>query len=186
MGDRERWDARWRERGEPGTPSRALLDLERFLPARGRALDVGGGAGRHAVWLAGRGFDVTIADVSPEGLRIASDAASSAGLPLSTVAIDLEREPLPEGPWDVIVQHHFLHRPLFAAFPCALAPCGTLFVVHPTRRNLERHEHPSVRFLLDEGELRGLVGALDVVHEAEGWSVEARHEAVIVAVKAPL
>ena len=181
MDDRERWDARWRERGEPGEPSRVLLDLASLLPTSGRALDVGGGGGRHALWLARRGLDVTIADVSAEGLRIASEAASREGLSLNTLQVDLERDGLPPGPWDLIVQLHFLHRPLFAAFADALAPGGVLVVVHPTRRNLERHEHPSARFLLEEGELRRLVGPLDVVHEAEGWSVEGRHEAVVVA-----
>jgi SAM-dependent methyltransferase len=42
--------------------------LGRYLPPGGRVLDVGGGAGRYAVWLAERGYDVTLLDPS-EGQR---------------------------------------------------------------------------------------------------------------------
>ena len=48
--DREKWNAKY-ARGEDaaGEPSRALLAIERLLPRSGRAIDVAGGAGRHAV-----------------------------------------------------------------------------------------------------------------------------------------
>jgi SAM-dependent methyltransferase len=42
--------------------------LGRYLPPGGRVLDVGGGAGRYAVWLAERGYEVTLVDPS-EGQR---------------------------------------------------------------------------------------------------------------------
>jgi len=42
--------------------------LGRYLPPGGRVLDVGGGAGRYAVWLAERGYDVVLVDPS-EGQR---------------------------------------------------------------------------------------------------------------------
>jgi len=42
--------------------------LGRYLPPGGRVLDVGGGAGRYAVWLGERGYEVTLVDPS-EGQR---------------------------------------------------------------------------------------------------------------------
>lgn len=54
--------------------------LEPHLGAPGRALDLGGGTGPYSVWLAELGWDVTLADLSPELLAI---AASS--LPAGTV-----------------------------------------------------------------------------------------------------
>jgi S-adenosylmethionine-dependent methyltransferase len=45
--------------------------LVRHLPDRGRVLDLGGGPGRYAAWLADRGYRVTLADLSPELLAIA-------------------------------------------------------------------------------------------------------------------
>ncbi|UTF53950.1 class I SAM-dependent methyltransferase [Natronosalvus rutilus] len=45
--------------------------LERYLPNSGHVLDAGGGAGRYAVWLAERGYSVTLADQSRRQCEIA-------------------------------------------------------------------------------------------------------------------
>ena len=47
--------------------------LNRHLPPAGRVLDLGGGAGRWTLWLAERGYSVTLADLSPNLLAIAHD-----------------------------------------------------------------------------------------------------------------
>jgi SAM-dependent methyltransferase len=185
--DRHRWNERYRERAaEPRLPPSVLLtSLDPILPRRGRALDLAGGAGRHAVWLAQRGLDVTLADVSEVALEQAREAAAAAGVTLRTLAADLEQEPLPAGPWDLIVSFHYLQRSLFAAFPDALAPDGLLVFVQPTLRNLERHSRPSAQYLLQEGELSGLVQGLEILRHEEGWSAEGRHEALLVARRPP-
>jgi tellurite methyltransferase len=205
--ERTTWDARYRDGSHTGTePSKVLVALEELFPTGGRApagcfapastpssearvppaanpraLDVGGGAGRHALWLARKGFDVTIADISEVGLAIARERALAQGLALETVAVDLENQPLPTGPWDLIVVFHFLYRPLFQAFSSVLAPGGGLAVVHPTRSNLARFDKPSARFLLEDGELPGLVRDLTMVRHDEGWLEDGRHEARLLA-----
>ncbi len=183
--DRRKWDARWSERraAEPGAgePSALVTELDPLLPRRGRALDLAGGAGRHAIWLARRGLDVLLADVSPVGLAIAADAAASSGVTLATLAIDLEQAPPPTGPFDLVLVFHYLDRELYRRLPATLAPGGLLVVVHPTRKNLERHPKPSARFLLEEGELPALVQGLETVRYEEGWLGEGRHEARLVA-----
>jgi SAM-dependent methyltransferase len=45
--------------------------LRPHLPDGGRVLDIGGGPGRYAAWLAGEGFDVSLADLSPNLLELA-------------------------------------------------------------------------------------------------------------------
>jgi SAM-dependent methyltransferase len=47
--------------------------LGRYLPPGGRVLDVGGGAGRYAVWLAERGYDVVLVDPSEGQRRVARE-----------------------------------------------------------------------------------------------------------------
>jgi SAM-dependent methyltransferase len=179
--DRERWNARYREADAPEAPSPFLLAQDELLPRRGRALDVGGGAGRHALWLARRGLDVTLADVSDVALARAAEEARRQGLQLATVQVDLEAEPLPAGPWDLVVCTYFLHRPLFARIEAALAPGGLLVVAHATRTNLERHPRPGPRHVLEDRELPRLVARLEVLRYEEGWLDAGRHEARVVA-----
>lgn len=183
-GDRGRWDARWAAAASPevAEPSGFLRSLDDLLPRAGRALDVAGGAGRNALWLARRGLAVTLVDVSPVALERAHLVATAAGLGLELLAHDLDDGALPSGPFALVLSLDFLSRPLFAAFPAALGPDGLLVYAQPTTRNLERHAHPSARFLLGEGELPALVRDLEVLRYEEGW-FDDRHEARLVARK---
>jgi tellurite methyltransferase len=179
--DRERWNLRYREGEKAGAPSPFLCGLDDVLPRRGRALDVAGGAGRHAIWLARRGLSVTLADVSDVALSTTARLAGEAGVAIETQRVDFEVSPLPAGPWDVVVSFNFLHRPLFGALPLALAPGGWLVVAHPTRTNLTRHPRPGPDHLLDDGELATLARGLEIVSCEEGWFESGRHEARLVA-----
>jgi SAM-dependent methyltransferase len=51
--------------------------IERHLPAKSRVLDIGGGPGRYARWLAELGHRVVLADLSEELLAIATDRITS-------------------------------------------------------------------------------------------------------------
>ena len=69
--------------------------LEAQLPPSGRVLDIGGGPGRYSIWLAERGYQAVLADVSPRLLDIARRKAAEAGASLEAVveadAADLSR-----------------------------------------------------------------------------------------------
>lgn len=182
--ERTRWNERYREETALAAPSPFLSSLDMWLPRHGRALDVAGGSGRHALWLARRGLDVTLVDISDVALERATRAAAAERLAITTLRADLTRDPLPPGPWDLIVCIAFLHRPLFEAFPRALAPGGLLVFEHPTRSNLLRFSRPGPRHLLDDGELRGLVVGLEVLRYDEGWLDRGRHDARLVARRA--
>jgi 2-polyprenyl-3-methyl-5-hydroxy-6-metoxy-1,4-benzoquinol methylase len=54
--------------------------LERWLPESGHVLDAGGGAGRYSVWLAERGYNVTLVDLSHEQVRIAREKTEEHGV----------------------------------------------------------------------------------------------------------
>jgi hypothetical protein len=182
LADAERWDRRYTERGAGvGEPGPFLVEVAEQLPTQGVALDLAGGSGRNALWLARRGLRVTLCDVSRVALELAAQEAAATGLELVTAQRDLETEPPPEGPWDLIVVHDYLQRDLFPRFPYLLAPAGVLVYVQPTVRNLERHPHPSARFLLEEGELGRLAEGLEILRLDEGWTSSGRHEARLLA-----
>ena len=179
--DRKRWNERYRALGTTTSePSPLITSLADVLPKTGRALDIAGGTGRHAIWLAERGLDVTLLDVSERALDIAKTNAREAGIALRTQQMDLDAD-FPHGPWDLILCFHYLQRSLFKIIPSHLASKGLFVFVQPTKSNLERHPKPSARYLLEDGELRGLIHELDVVVLEEGWTPEQRHEARLVA-----
>lgn len=182
--DRIKWDAKYADPDfAPREPSAVLRSLAHLLSKQGRAIDVAGGAGRNAIWLAQRGLAVTIADVSAVGLAQAAARAQDVGVALNTLCTDLEERPFPAGPWDLIVSCRYLQRPLFATYPQVLAPGGTLVVIQPTKSNLERHDKPPADFLLEDGELPRLIQELSIIHLEEGWLADGRHDAVVVARK---
>jgi SAM-dependent methyltransferase len=154
------------------------------MPQQGTALDLGGGAGRNAIWLAQRGLAVSIWDISAAGLAIAHERAAAIGVALTTREIDLQAgESLPTASFDLVLSVCYLNRRLLAHAPALMAPGGTLIVIQPTERNLERHEKPPQGYLLVEQELPELISGLEILHYEEGWLADERHDAVLVAGK---
>jgi 2-polyprenyl-3-methyl-5-hydroxy-6-metoxy-1,4-benzoquinol methylase len=98
----------WNERfSEPGfaygsDPNDFLVEVIDRLP-RGRALCLGEGEGRNAVYLAQQGFEVTAVDLSSVGLEKAQRLAESRGVRLQTVVADLQHYTIDLEGYDVIV-----------------------------------------------------------------------------------
>ena len=183
--DRERWNARYLEQAAHSHHAAFLDGLDDLLPRRGKALDLAGGAGRNALWLARRGLEVTLVDVSPVALGQAEAAAAAEGVRLTTVHLDLEVAPVPQGPWDLLLCTYYLDRRLMAGLPELLATGGLLVFAHATRTNLERHPRPGPGHLLEDGELATLLPGLERLRYQEGWLESGRHEARLVARRLP-
>jgi len=184
--DRQKWNRKYQHGGHRSAePSALLVAQTERLPRAGRALDVAGGAGRNAIWLAQRGWSATVVDVSDVALAMARKSARAARISLETMQVDLEAEAFPCGPWDLIVSVHYLQRSLFARFASELADDGMLFAVQPTLSNLERNARPSRRYLLAPGELEALSSeaGLHTLWYQEGWTEEGRHQAALMARK---
>ncbi len=175
------WDEIWRGMDHEPPASSVLDEVAHLLPLDGRALDVAGGPGGNALWLGLRGLDVTLVDISRAALDRARRNAMNAALLVETVQADLERDPLPPGPWDLILNAWYIDRRLWPVYPYMLAPGGVLVLCHPTTRNLDRHPRPSRRYLAEPGELAEAQPMLETLHYAEGWTREGRHEARLVA-----
>lgn len=146
--------------------------IDRIMPpASGsrHAVDLAGGAGREAVTLALRGWDVEAVDHDPEILAKAAALAARNGVALTTTVRDLERRDttLPHERYALITVFRFLHRPLFPAIERAIAPGGWL-VYETFRRGQERFGRPThPRFLLHDGELSSAFPSLTVEHYDE-------------------
>ncbi|MFH8370499.1 class I SAM-dependent methyltransferase [Streptomyces sp. NPDC018031] len=134
-------------------PNVRLTETVRGLPP-GDALDLGCGDGGDALWLAGRGWRVTAADISAVALERLAALARSHGLAdrVGTVRRDL-RESFPPGAFDLICAHylHSPHEPDRAAVlrsaVRALRPGGRLLVVdHGSTAPWSWNQDPGTRY----------------------------------------
>ena len=123
----------------------------------GAALDVAGGVGRHAIWLAQRGWRVQLMDISEVGVKQADENAKQTGTASSIItevrdlnsaqALGLEQ-------YDLIVVFFYLQRELFPALTAALKPGGHLIYKTYTTAQQRFSGGPShPMFLLQPNEL---------------------------------
>ena len=167
----ERWNERYTQGFVPfpDAPAPWLAAHRELLPGGGRALDVACGDGRNALYLARRGYAVDAIDASDVAIDALRAAARERELAVEPLVVDLEDEPLPPGPYDVVVTMNFLQRDLFGPLQAVLAPGGLLFYetlaeAHVTQ--LGRSFNPA--YLLEEGELLRAFEGLDVIDHFEG------------------
>ncbi len=172
MDARERWNERYRGAtlvALPDEPPPWLAEHRELLGGGGRALDVACGDGRAARFLAELGHDVLAVDVSDVVVDAVNRAAGERGLAIAARALDLEREPLPPGPFDVVVALNFLQRDLADALQDALAPGGLLFLETFGAAHVEelgRTCNPA--YVLERDELLHAFERLDVVAHRDG------------------
>ncbi|MEZ5426373.1 MAG: methyltransferase domain-containing protein [Pyrinomonadaceae bacterium] len=157
----ESWDSRYAQ-GKYSTdrPHRLLIGLAEEL-APGRALDLACGTGRHANYLAGKGWQVTAVDSSPVGLGIARRRAGEKGLEVEYLLADLEKGEFGIEPdsFDLICDFYYLQRDLFEAMKLGVRPGGR--IVSTVHLYDEGDESP---FLLNDGELAGFFADFRVLH----------------------
>lgn len=108
----EFWDQRYAGDGlvYGEQPNDFLAQMADRLPKAGRALDIGAGEGRNALFLAGRGLDVLAVDQSAVGLEKARRRARERGLRLRAQAADLRDFDAEDGCFDAI-SSIFVHLP---------------------------------------------------------------------------
>lgn len=86
------WDERYRS-GEQAfdTPTPLVVKVAEMLPP-GYALDLACGAGRNALYLAGRGWRVTAVDGSAVALELMRERAARLGVPVQASEADLDSQ----------------------------------------------------------------------------------------------
>lgn len=112
------WDRFYADRSRPvpffvSKPDENLAAyLEQGLIAPGRALDLGCGPGRNAVYLAARGFEVDAVDLSPVAVAWGEDRAHEAGVDVRFLCGDAFALPAAElsGPYDLVVDSGCFHH----------------------------------------------------------------------------
>ncbi len=151
-----------------------LVDHLSRLP-HGTVLDVATGRGRHALYLASKGFPVHGIDRDTDALHELLAQAQEAGLSsITTESIDLEVNPqhppdLGTTMYDVILVFFYLYRPIFPQLIKALKSGGVIMYETFLLDNHIHRQHPRrTEFCLETNELLTLLQGLRILHYDEG------------------
>lgn len=149
-----------------------------------RVLDVAGGVGRHALYLAERGWRTTLIDVSDKGIDIAKKNAQQRGIKIDVRNEDLRYADLGSEAYELILVFFYLDRELFPALIRALTPGGILIYKtytkdHPRLSGGKGPTHPM--HLLEPNELLKSFGSLRVLFYRE--TVAGKGVAELIAYK---
>jgi tellurite methyltransferase len=187
------WNRRYREKSHSSLEPDPLLVSAHaeFLSNRppGSALDVAGGVGRHAVWLAQRGWSVKLLDVSEVGVELAKENVASVLRPIQkdslvtteVVELNLSHD-LGHEQFDLVLVFFYLQLELFPALVSALKPGGLLIYKTYTTEQKRFSGGPShPMFLLQPNELLQAFQSLRILHYHE--TIEEKGVAELVARK---
>lgn len=132
------WEWAWNEIYQTqGEVQRGILPtipdaVELFRKNRAvKVLDLGCGTGRHAIYLAQNGFEVTATDISEKGVAVTKNKAKKLGLTVTTACHDMRAIPFKNETFDAVL-------------------C-TWVTGHGTRADMERHAQEMLRVLKPGG-----------------------------------
>jgi len=108
-------------------PNQFLVEITQNI-APGRALDMGMGQGRNAIYLAQRGWKVTGVDLSDEGIRQTTEQARKLKLDIEAVNAPVEAFDFGREQWDLIVFCYLDPRAYAPKVVAALRPGGMLVI----------------------------------------------------------
>ena len=182
---RECWNEKYRTSPERWIEPDSFLPwafrqfIQPAFPNAGRALDFAGGAGRHALWLAQQGWDVTLIDISETGVELARQKAGPLAPHIHCVVDDLTQFRASQTQFDVVMGFYYLDRRIFPEIVRVLRPGGLLLYKTYTLEQLKLASGPKdASRLLEAGELSRLVAGLRVLWERETVSEKATAEIV--------
>ena len=181
--DRVRWDSVYKQRSQDPYPDPDPLLLQYTAPAnpedRLTALDLAGGFGQNALWLASQGYIVDLMDVSRVALQRARVEMTIRNLRnVNLLQVDVDDIKLDPDSYDLIIVTRYLKRDLFQHIKDAVKPGGRVVYDTFNIRYLEQVPAFNTAFLLGIGELQSYFTSWTILSEDE-----SDHNSRIVAVK---
>jgi SAM-dependent methyltransferase len=142
-------------------PNAFLVEMTKSLTP-GKALDVGMGQGRNAIYLAQQGWDVTGFDPADQAVAAAQDQARRLGVKLTTLVLCDDQFKFGTEQWDLIVLSYVGVRRVVSRVHEALRP-GGLVVVEGFHRDATKMAAIGGEVVFDTNELLHLFDQLRIV-----------------------
>jgi SAM-dependent methyltransferase len=180
--DLKGWDQRYRTelaagmaRAAAPAPSPLFIATAEALRP-GRALDLACGSGRHALWLAQHGWQVTAVDGSPAAIALLEASAARLGVNIDAKVADLEKGEFTIEParWELIASCYYVQRDLIEPIQEGLVSGGVAIVIALLAKSPYRAR---------PGELRGYFKEWEILHDREGPDPSGHEVAAIAARK---
>lgn len=168
FGQPEQYDELYRGSSEVFTrqPNAFLASVVRDRKP-GRALDVGMGQGRNALFLASLGWEVTGFDSAGEGIRQAKKEAARLGLRINAEVNTFEAFDFGRDQWDLIVLTYEPTKAIASKVPRALRPGGV--VVVEDRHSESKRVWP-VGTAFEDNELLSTFPGLRILRYEDVWA----------------
>jgi SAM-dependent methyltransferase len=173
----EEQKARWDLKYEQGLPSLTEPDpffisayvqfVDPAFPESGLALDLAGGLGRHALWLASKGWQVTVVDVSAVAIEKLRKTALEMNVSVDLLVGDAFEHKFEPERFDLIVLFYHLDRDLFPKIVFALKPGGLLICKMSLRWTEGEQPTDASSNPLQRNDLPLLIPGLRVLHHQE-------------------
>ena len=170
---RAHWDLKY----EQGLPSLEIPDpffvtaFNQFVadhfPNGGTALDLAGGVGRHALWLAKRNWQVTVVDISEVAIRKLDRIALQLDLTLDLFALDATEYQFKPGRFDLIVMFYHFDRDICPRILSALKPGGFLICKSSLSWGTHEGTAPPTMGPLAKNEILSMLSELIAIHHQE-------------------
>ncbi|MGE0405277.1 MAG: class I SAM-dependent methyltransferase [Candidatus Korobacteraceae bacterium] len=153
-----------------------------LFPQGGAALDVAGGLGRHAIWLAELRWKLTVVDISQVAFGKAQRKAEERGVNIDFLVHDLTTWSPNRKAYDLILVFFYLQRDLFPALEASLKPGGLLLYKTYTEEQKNYSSGPSRdEYLLRENELLRSFPTLRTLYYRE--TIQEKGVAELVAIR---
>ncbi len=181
--DRIRWDKVYKQRARDPYPDPNPMLLQFSPPVQsdqGRtALDLAGGLGQNALWLAQEGYSVDLMDISRIALNRARTEMTVRNLRnINLLQVDVDDIELKSGAYDLVTVTHYMVRDLFPPIKESVRSGGRVIYDTYNIRYLDLVPEFNTSFLLSIGELKSYFNDWQIIHEEE-----EDHNSRIVAVK---
>ncbi|MCH9813565.1 MAG: methyltransferase domain-containing protein [Epsilonproteobacteria bacterium] len=162
--DKVRWNEKYLSMDVPTTPIRLVEDFYHLSSGK-QALDVACGLGRHAKFVAQKGYFVDALDISSVAIEKLQNIDN-----INPYEVDFDTYTFTKEKYDLAICTYFLDRKLFSQIHESLKEGGVLlyetFVYHPENERVPKNRD----FLLEPGELEREFGdQYTLLHMQESW-----------------